>query len=436
MDRSDNTLAANDSDAVAQNRLGARPVYVLIILTTVYVFSFMDRQILSILQDDIKAEFGLQDYQLGLLTGFSFALFYTTLGVPIARLADRFNRVRIISIALAFWSIMTAICGMAGSYLALFFARMGVGVGEAGGGAPTYSIFADYFKPQDLPKAVGFYGAGATFGAVLGLVMGGFVAEAVGWRTAFIVAGLPGVLLALVVWFTVVEPERGRMSPEKEMQSAQLPFWQTAKELFKFPIYVPALLAHAFGTTISYAVGTWLPPYFGRFFDLGRGDIILYTSIVFIVGGMFGVLAGGAIASRLSVRGKHWQGYVPMIGGLLAAPLLVAGFSGITGLIGSCALITLGTFFVQWAFAPSTALIQSSISSDRRALAASIVMLISNIIGLGLAPVIIGLLSDYFVSTQGDASLSTALMIFSNNALLAAIFGWIAAQKAKQDQTP
>ncbi len=168
--------------------------FVLFMVWLVYLVSFMDRQILSILQDDIKAEFGLQDYQLGLLTGLSFALFYTGLGVPIARLADRKSRVGILSISLVVWSMMTVLCGMAGSYISLFLARMGVGVGEAGSGPPSQSLLSDYFEKKELSKALSIYGTAVSVGAVLGVYVGGNVAEAYGWRMAFLVVGAPGVL--------------------------------------------------------------------------------------------------------------------------------------------------------------------------------------------------------------------------------------------------
>ena len=398
--------------------------FVLFMVWLVYLVSFMDRQILSILQDDIKAEFGLQDYQLGLLTGLSFALFYTGLGVPIARLADRKSRVGILSISLVVWSAMTVLCGMAGSYISLFLARMGVGVGEAGSGPPSQSLLSDYFEKKELSKALSIYGTAVSVGAVLGVYVGGNVAEAYGWRMAFLVVGAPGILLGLIFWLTVKEPPRGQFTDEDLTSKPSLPFWSTAKELFGRKTYVGAVLTHALGVALGYAAVSWIPPFFGRTFGLERDAIILYTIAVFLFGGLPGILSGGFLATRLVKRDPSWQMRIPLIGSLVALPFYVAGFSGYWGATGSAVLLVLAGFFVQWTYAPTLALIQATTEPDRRALAASMVILSSNIIGLGMGPLIIGALSDLLAPQHGDASLAQALMWFSSVAILAAGTAW------------
>ena len=201
--------------------------YVLIMLAVMYAFSIMDRQILSILLEDIRAEFVLTDLQLGLLSGVAFALFYATLGIPIARLADRFNRVSIISAAVALWSVMTALCGAASSFWYLFLARVGVGVGEAGGNPPAHSVISDYFNKDERSFALSVYTSGAALGLLLGLVTGGFVAEYYGWRWAFVCAGVPGLALALLLKLTVREPVRGGLEEGNNSSSRMMsPFWR------------------------------------------------------------------------------------------------------------------------------------------------------------------------------------------------------------------
>ena len=236
--------------------------YVLGVLALTYAFSFMDRQIVSILLEDLRLEFALSDTQLGLLSGLAFALFYATLGIPIARLADRYNRINIISTAVAVWSIMTALCGSATSFVQLFLARVGVGIGEAGGGPPSHSTIADYFGPSERSFAISIYSLGATIGALMGLIMGGYVAEHYGWRMAFFVAGVPGLALAILVKLTVREPKRGAMDDPSAKPKEAPPrdsMIQSARSLFSNAIYRRVNVAHMLAVFVGYGLVSWKP---------------------------------------------------------------------------------------------------------------------------------------------------------------------------------
>lgn len=410
-----------------------RANYALFMLFIVYAVSIMDRMILSVLQDDIKVEFGLSDTQLGLLTGFAFALFYTGLGIPIARLADRKSRVGILSLSLALWSIMTVLCGMATSFIALFLARMGVGVGEAGSGPPSQSLLADYFEKSELPKALAIYGTATSVGAMAGAIIGGLISETYGWRIAFFLVGSPGIILGLIVWLTVKEPVRGQFTDQKLKDQPSLPFFQTARSLLVRPIYLSSVLTHATGVVIGYAVITWLTPFYERTFGLETAEVTIYTVSVFLFGGLPGILAGGYLSRNLSKRDPSWQAKVPMIGALVCAPLYTIGFSGHLGLVGTTTVLVMAGFFAQWTFAPSLALIQGSTEPDRRALAASLLILTVNILGLGIGPLVVGSLSDFLALQHGVASLSRALMWFSGVALLGGVSTYWTLRSLQKD---
>lgn len=304
--------------------------YVLGLLAIVYVFNFTDRQILAILMQPIKEDLLLSDTQLGLLSGIAFALFYVTMGIPIARLADRYSRVSIISVSIFLWSLMTALSGLAANFTQLLLARIGVGVGEAGCTPPAHSLLADYFARENRASALSIYSLGLPLGSVLGLIAGGWVAQIYGWRMAFFMVGLPGLVLALIVKFTIREPQRGladgMQAQESEGGKASAPpirqvlvfLWR--KKMFRHITMGTSLLAFAGFASIS-----WIPPFLYRSHGMGLGEIGTWLALLTLIGGVTGTLGGGFIGDRLSKRDLRWYVWLPVIVLMVGVPFSFAG---------------------------------------------------------------------------------------------------------------
>ena len=390
--------------------------YVLCLLGVGYAFSFMDRQILSILLEDIRAEFVLSDLQLGLLSGIAFALFYATLGIPIARLADRFNRVNIVSIAIAVWSAMTVLCGAATNFWQLFLARVGVGVGEAGGSPPSHSIISDYFKDDERSFALSIYSLGTSLGMLFGLVMGGFVAEYYGWRWAFVCAGVPGLALALVMKLTVREPKRGGVEAppadeagkSRAMEAPKDSMVQSFRILWANRAYRYVNLAHMLGVFVGYGFTVWKAPLYLRQFDLSQSEVGMVVGFTAAAFGVPGMLLGGYFADRLFKRDVRGPAWLCGIAVLLATPAyLLALWS--TDWVMTTAFIALGLFLYSLSHAPGLAIVQTVVEPQRRAQAAAYVFFVSNLLGLGAGPLLVGWLSDSFAGEYGERSLNVAL---------------------------
>ena len=385
--------------------------YVLGVLALTYAFSFMDRQILSILIEDIRAEFSLSDLQLGLLSGIAFALFYATLGIPIAKLADRYNRVTIVSIAVAVWSGMTALCGAAGSFWQLFMARVGVGVGEAGGSPPSHSIISDYFNREERSFAMSILAMGGPLGMLFGLIMGGFIAEYYGWRWAFVCAGVPGLALALLVKFSVREPVRGAMDEvvqEVEPGQPSESMLEAFRHLWANKAYRYVNLAHMLGTFVGYGFTVWKPALYLRQFDLSQSEVGMIVGITSAVFGSLGLLSGGLVADRWAKKDPRGPALLGCIAVLLATPVyLVALWSNDWIVTTLC--IGFGLFLFAHSHAPSLAIVQTVVEPHRRAQAAAYVFFLANILGLGLGPVLVGSVSDAFAAEYAHRSLNVAL---------------------------
>jgi len=402
--------------------------YVLLMLMLTYAFSFMDRQVLSIVLEDLRAELYLSDTQLGLLSGVAFALFYATLAVPIARLADRYNRVTIISTALTLWSAMTVLCGLAGSFLQLFLFRIGVGVGEAGGTPPAHSLIADYFSRMERSMALSVYSLGTAFGAVLGLALGGLIAEAYGWRMAFFVAGLPGILLAIVVKLTVREPERGRMESEEAGAPAasvvrNSSLTQTLRRLWRIPAYRLVAISSLMASFVSHSISSWLPSFFIRQYEMGQGDAGVTTGLINLLGGVPGLLLGGWLGDRLVRRNVHWLGRIP------ALALALAFFTVMLALWTSSytlAVLMFGCsiFLYQLSHGPSLAAIQWTLAPHERAQGAAFVFFLGNLLGLTLGPLLAGAVSDLGALRFGTASLSLGLSVVTLSLIGASFTYW------------
>jgi len=404
--------------------------YTLFILTAVYAFNFIDRQILVILQPLIKAELHLSDTQLGLLSGFSFAIFYTTVGIPIARLADRSNRRNIIAVALTVWSGMTALSGLAQTYWQLLLARIGVGIGEAGGSPPAHSMISDMFEPKKRATALSIYSAGLYLGVVLGYVFGGYLGQHYGWRTTFLMVGLPGVLLALVLRLTVREPARGHhdggeVGEQPSLKDTLSYVWR----LKSFPLFAFGCAMAAF---VSYGTSNFMPPFLVRYHDIPLSQIGLLLGLTGGGGGMLGTFLGGTLTDRLAKNDPRWYLWLPGLTGVAAIPI------GIVLYLTDNTALMLGLYFIAamlgtMYLAPSIAVAHRLVSPRMRAMASAILFFVLNLIGLGLGPVVVGAISDILHHITGQESLRSALIIGMSLALIKGYLFWKGGKNLPED---
>ncbi|MFK7730321.1 MAG: spinster family MFS transporter, partial [Pseudomonadales bacterium] len=311
-----------DSPANAYDTPRAR-YYALFLLTIVYAFNFIDRQLLAILQESIKGDLGLSDSQLGLLAGFAFALFYVTAGIPIARWADHSNRRNIVAASVFPWSFMTAISGSVQNYVQLLLARIGVGIGEAGGSPPSHSIISDIFPPEKRASALGLYSTGVNIGILFGFLLGGWINEYFGWRTAFLVVGAPGILLAVLVRFTLAEPIRGLSeNKQHEVEADSTPFLGVMKLLWSRRSFRHMALAGALNAFAGYSTASWTASFMIRSYDMATGELGTWLAFTSGVCGAIGVFCGGLIADKLGARDQRWYMWVPGIAGVISIPFV------------------------------------------------------------------------------------------------------------------
>lgn len=384
--------------------------YVLFVLAMTYAFSFMDRQIVSILLGDLKVEFDLNDTQLGLLSGLAFALFYSTLALPIARYADRANRVNIIAMAVGLWSLVTAFCGLVQNFWQLFLGRVGVGVGEAGGLAPAHSVLSDYFDEHERALALSLYSLGIGVGAFMGLALGGYIAQEYGWRMAFIVAGLPGILLAFLVSFTIREPQRGTLDSYEE-DGRHAPIWATIVDLAGNRVYRNVVAAHVLVVFTGYSFSAWLPQHILRSFpEVSQAQVGTIIGLVFLIGAVGGMLSGGLISNYFGRKfGKGWQLRPATYGVAAAVPVYIFALATDNFTV-AVILFIVGGLLIYQQHGPGLAVVQSSVKPSQRAFAASLNFFFSNFLGLGIGPLLVGAMSDALAPSVGNQSLSYALM--------------------------
>jgi predicted MFS family arabinose efflux permease len=385
--------------------------YALGVLVVVYTFNFIDRQILSILLEPIKLELGLSDTALGLLTGFAFALFYATLGIPIARYADKNNRRNLIALALAIWSGMTALSGLAQNFWQLLAARIGVGVGEAGCSPPAHSMIADYFPAENRATALGIYSLGIPVGILFGFLAGGWLNEFFGWRVAFFVVGIPGLILAVLVRFTLAEPTRGMA--EGRIDSGEQP---GVMETFRFMWRKKSFRHLAFGGALTAFVGyglvTWVPSFLVRSHGMETGEIGTWLGLILGIPGGIGIAAGGWMADKLGNRDTRWYLWVVSVALLIGAPFAFGVYlsdSALTALLFLIVPVALGNFYQATTFSQT----QGLATLRMRAVAAAVLLFIINIIGLGAGPQAVGIVSDLLSKSYGQDSLRYSLLIFS-----------------------
>lgn len=430
------------------------------ILFIVYIFNFIDRQIVNILQEDIKHDLNLQDWQLGMMTGLTFAVIYCTAGIPVARIADATSRKGVTVISLIIWSGFTAICGLStdivlggtlqpdgttvggfvviSGFLFLLLARMGVGLGEAGGSPPAHAMISDYYEKEKRGRALAIYSAGLYAGTLLGYYLGGFLTEVLNWRQAFFVVGIPGVIFAFIVWTTVREPVRG-ISGIKPT-GANTTFVQSFKKLWSIKAFPYYALATGAGTFVTYGLGNWMPSFMPRTYgivdpastgetikyigqwgmpelqatlglcqatvvdgvrtlaadcyNMSKTEIGLFYGTCSGVGGMIGTIYGGVLADKLGAKDRRWFLWVPMWGKIIGAPLFIAAMLMPTvelSLLVYFPAITLAAMYLG----PSLAITHHLVPASMRAMSSAVLFFILNILGLGTGPFVVGIVSDW-----------------------------------------
>ncbi len=383
--------------------------YTLFVLVLVFTSSHVDRQIMGILGQPIKEALAISDTQLGLLTGIMFAVFYATLGMPMAMWADRRNRRNLIAFSVFVWSFMTALCGAANTFSQLLLARIGVGVGEAGSNPPSHSMIADLYPPHKRATAMAIFGTGVNWGILLGFLIGGWINEWYGWRVAFVVVGLPGLLIAALVRFTVKEPARG-YSEQLTERLPPPPFWSVVKFMAANPILRNIVAAGTLVAFAGYASVIWIPIYLVRIHGMGTGETGTYLALLIGIGGAIGIYIGGRISDHLAAtRGLHWPAWVAAIVSVISIPFLYVAFFAETSNAALLAYVipaALGTVYIASGFS----IIQNQTPVEMRSVAAAINLFILNIVGLGIGPFSVGFFSDFFEPTYGVDSLRYALL--------------------------
>ena len=417
--------------------------YVLGLLTVVYTFNFIDRQVLVILQELIRAELGLMDWQLGMLSGFVFAVFYSVLGVPIAHAAERFGRKRVVSLSLGFWSAMTALMGAAQNFVQLAVLRIGVGVGEAGGSPPSHSIISDIFPRKRRAFALSLFSMGVYFGYLVAYSTGGWAAETLGWRATFVVVGLPGVLIALLVALTVREPVRGLADHGYSAQAALSAagssgaapgFAATLRTLWSRPSFRHLAVAGSLQSLAGYGVGNFMPSYVMRAHGMAIGDIGWRLALITGLGGAIAIAVSGWLTDRLSERSQTWYARFPAITIALTLPLAPLTFLAADSGTMFLAYIPYEMLGATWLGA-SLAVAHSIVDLRQRAVASAVLFFLINLVGLGLGPLLIGVLSDALRPAWGDAGgLRWAIIVTALTAKAWCVLHfWLAARALRRD---
>ncbi len=387
--------------------------YALALLMVIYTLNILDRQILTILAEPIKQDLGLADWQLGAITGLAFAVFYTGMGLPIARLADRGDRVWLISASLAIWSAFTMVCGLAKSFPHLLIARLGVGFGEAGCSPAAHSLISEMTPRPKLASALAFYSLGIPLGSLIGLTMGGLVADAFGWRVAFFIAGAPGLLVAVLAVMTLKEPRR--LLRRDERTESTIPLAVAMRELRTKRSFWWISLGTAFGSLVFYSQSAFYGSLFmrahgeeiaalGQSIGLGpAGFLGLALGLLLGLSSGLGTYMGGQIADRAAKIGIKGYTLVPMIVLLASSPFYM-GLNLAPGAILALACVVPASFAFALAYGPIFASVQSLVSPGVRATASAVHLFVTTVIGLGLGPLIVGLLSDAFAVAHGPAA--------------------------------
>jgi MFS family permease len=403
---------------------------VLGVLILVYLSNHIDRQILSILIEPIKKQFGASDMMMGLLTGPAFGVFFAIAGLPIARWADRGTRRTIIAISAALWSALTALSGMAASYAQLALLRVGVAIGEAGCNPPSHSLLSDYFPAEQRGRALGAYTAGATAGGAFGMLLGGLLYSAFGWRMSFAAVGLPGILLAALVYFTVREPQRG--GRDRGASVDPMSTREALAFLWGQRSYVHAQLGGSLHAAATWGINVWLVPFFMRVHGLELATATTMLGIAMICIGIPGMFLGGLLSDRLAPRDPRWYLWLPTLASTAAVPF------ALMFLFTSSPVLAVLFYLMQMVLnstysAPVAAMTQAVVRVRARALSVAIHLLFVNLLGLSLGPLVIGALNDFLRGTHGELAIRYTMTVAVVANALACGFYVIGARSARDD---
>jgi predicted MFS family arabinose efflux permease len=399
--------------------------YVLGLLTLVYIVNFVDRQVLAVLIEPIKHELQLTDSQLGFLSGMAFAFFYVTFGIPLARLADRKSRRNLMAVCMAAWSIMTGLCGLAGNFLQLLAARIGVAVGEAGCVAPAHSIISDYFRAHDRPAAIGIFSTGASLGIFVGLLLGGWLSELYGWRMTLLLIGLPGVLVSLLMLATLREPIRGMSGVRPAAAVADAGDWRS---LLRVRALVWIAIATGLQSMVIYGTASWLPAFYMRVHGLPASEVGTTLAIINGLVAGAGAAIGAFLAGRLARGDARWLLWVPAIATIIATPLYFAAIYADDPRISFMALTPAA--FLGAMYAPCALAATHGLTGDAlRATGIALVLFVSNFIGIGGGALLVGFVSDLFIGAEPTHSLRYGLEVVLIANLLA-FAGYLLASRS------
>lgn len=406
--------------------------YALLAMTAVYMLSLVDRGLIILLMQPIKEDLHVSDTQLGLITGIAFGLFYATLGIPIARWADRGNRVTIAALAIGFWGITMMTCLFVTSYIQLVFARIAAAIGEAGGKPPTYSLIGDYFPgPAERTSAMSIYFLGSPLAALIAFVAGGWLNEFYGWRITFLLVGIPGLILAILVKSTMADPRtsagnsHNREQPSPPMSGVLVALWRQRSCRH---LTIALILVYTMGLGLS----PWYAAFMMRSHGMRTAELGVWLGMIFGLGGVAGILLGGYMANRWFAGNERGQMHSNAIMIALKAPVLILFLllpHKHQALMALTIMIVVSNFF----YGPTFALLQRLVADEFRATALSVVMLLTNLIGMGVGPLVVGMASDMLMPLLGEESLRYAMQIMSLAALWAAYHFWCAARTIKED---
>jgi predicted MFS family arabinose efflux permease len=405
--------------------------YVLGALFVVYIFNFVDRQILSILIQPIKEDLGVSDTLMGLLTGPVFVISYTLAGLPLARWADRHSRVWLITIGMVVWSVMTVASGFARTFAQLAAARLGVGLGEASFTPAAHSLITDYFPPQRRATALAIFAAGASMGTIAGYLGGGYIGQYFGWHEAFLYVGAPGLLAALIFRWTVRDPVRGAFDAQRGDASGEslrvVLGYLASRRSFTF--IVASAMLHGFS---SYGAGTWVPTFLIRVHQLELSQVGIILGAFVGVASFVGQIVGGRMADLLARRDPRWYMWLPGIASVVALPFLVA-FLLLPDLYWAVACYVVGGFAMNMWTGPTYAMAQGVARPHMRAMAAAIVIFMLSLVGAALGPLIVGILNDWLDPRFGAEAVRYSLLIVIVPHTLASIFNLLAARTLRED---
>jgi predicted MFS family arabinose efflux permease len=402
------STTAEGNSTVAMSRFSSGYLrYVIFVFFLVNLLGMMDRSVLAVLVEPIKRDLSLSDSQMGLLS-FAFAAFYAIFGLLIGRLTDTSSRATLLSVAVGLFSIATALSGLAQSFLQLFFARVGAGIGDAGAVPTKYSMIGDYFPPERRASAMALMQAGLGVGPALGLVVGGLLAQEIGWRMTLIVFGAPGVLVALCIALTIREPERGLF--ERETRAVQAPsLRETLQALAKNRTFRFIVLAFSATTFSIYGIGYWMPTFMVRSFGVSLAEVGLLYGATVGLSMIAGLVVGALLSPKLLEMDRRWEMWTPAIVNLMVALTYAIVFTAGSFNV-ALIFVAVTMFFLGLTVGPASAAIQSTVGARMRGVAVAITMLLSALLGQGLGPWAIGVGSDMFAASHGDASLALVLL--------------------------